>query len=186
MAKREIFESDLTQQVIPDDERMVMTVLEHPDIEAPVLQDVAASDVENLGKLSLKNVDVVEVRDLSDPDKDPARYILTASNLGKLAAEGVDMDEVLKYARPAGTQRMAAPGRERGGVVLAAVDYTSPENAGRLHRGKVTDKEADWVRNNLELANKNRAAAGQPPINPNDPADQKRYGFPATGQLPTA
>jgi hypothetical protein len=44
-----------------------------------------------------------------------------------------------------------------------------------LHRGRVTEAEAEWVRENLEKANENRRREGQPAIDPESDADQKRY-----------
>lgn len=56
-------------------------------------------------------------------------------------------------------------------------NYSSPEWAGTEHRGRTTEVEAVWVRNNLETANKNRAREGQAPINIKDPKMIKRYSF---------
>jgi hypothetical protein len=43
----------------------------------------------------------------------------------------------------------------------------------------VTDEEAEYVRNNLEAVNANRAQQDppQPPIDPTNPDHAKRYGF---------
>ena len=51
------------------------------------------------------------------------------------------------------------------------------EHAGVLHRGRVTEREAAFVRANLERANANRAREGQPPIDPADPKERQRYGL---------
>lgn len=70
--------------------------------------------------------------------------------------------------------REAAP-KPRKQAAAARVDYKSPEWAGVMHRGKVTAAEAEWVRENLKAAQANRAREGQPPIDPESEADQKRY-----------
>jgi hypothetical protein len=59
------------------------------------------------------------------------------------------------------------------------IDYTSPEHAGTLHRGRIMEAEAEWVRNNLDAANGNRTRAGQPLIDPSDEKEKRRYGFTA-------
>ncbi len=45
------------------------------------------------------------------------------------------------------------------------------------HKGKIGADEAVFVRDNLELVNERRAAAGHSPIDPADAGDAKRYGF---------
>ncbi len=62
----------------------------------------------------------------------------------------------------------------------ALVNYNDPEHAGLPHKGKIGEKEAEFVRGNLDLVNERRVAAGHVPIDPANAADAKRYGFPAT------
>jgi hypothetical protein len=56
-------------------------------------------------------------------------------------------------------------------------DYSSPEWAGVEHQGHVTAGVADFVGNNLELANENRQREGQPPIDASSEKMTKRDGF---------
>lgn len=76
-------------------------------------------------------------------------------------------------AQVAQAKTAEAPKRQRG----KGTDWSSPENAGMPHRGRVTPAEADYVRANLDAVNKRREAAGKPLIDPNNPDDQKRYGY---------
>jgi hypothetical protein len=57
-------------------------------------------------------------------------------------------------------------------------NYSSPEYAGLPHRGRVTDAEREYVRNNLEEVNRRRVEAGHDPIDPTDPRQAERYGLP--------
>lgn len=82
-------------------------------------------------------------------------------------------------ARPAGTSAVSRPQRRTvaGAGATVKVDYTDPQHAGKLHRGRVTEEEAAWVRANLDEANRNRSLAGQPMIDPESDQDKRRYGF---------
>lgn len=57
------------------------------------------------------------------------------------------------------------------------VDYTTLDHAGEVHRGRVTETEAQLVRDNLERVNMRLANEGRPKIDPSDPVMKKRYGF---------
>lgn len=59
----------------------------------------------------------------------------------------------------------------------ALINYNEPENAGLPHKGKIGEQEAVFVRDNLELVNQRRTAAGHPAIDPANQSDAKRYGF---------
>jgi hypothetical protein len=54
-----------------------------------------------------------------------------------------------------------APRRQRrGGPARGKVDYSSPEHAGEPHRGRITDAEKAYVREQLEAVNARLRAAG--------------------------
>jgi hypothetical protein len=59
------------------------------------------------------------------------------------------------------------------------IDYTSAENAGKLHPGDVADAEAAWVRANRDKASKNRQSQTGKPIDWNDPKERERYALKA-------
>jgi hypothetical protein len=63
------------------------------------------------------------------------------------------------------------------------INDNEPDNAGLPPKGKIAEHEATFVRSNLQLVNERRTAAGHPPINPPNPLDAKRYGFPVESQL---
>jgi hypothetical protein len=107
--------------------------------------------------------------------------VVETKTLDKLF-EGIDFDRVLEGARKSertGVKRRdEAPARAGSTATTGPkVDYTSPESAGILHRGRVTSAEADWVRANLDAASSNRVRVGQPAIDPSDPKEQQRYGL---------
>jgi len=66
--------------------------------------------------------------------------------------------------------RTAAPAGDR-------IDYSSPEHAGRKHRGRVTEAEAAYVRENFDAVNKRLSAEGQDMLDPSDERTIKRYGL---------
>lgn len=103
----------------------------------------------------------------------PRELDLTVDELAGLVDTAVLMD-----AARVGSDAFAKPSRTRrrtSGTSTARIDYTSPEWAGVIHRGRVTEAEAEWVRENLKAANANRKREGQPEIDPEDPAEIKRY-----------
>ena len=57
------------------------------------------------------------------------------------------------------------------------MNYASIEHAGTPHRGRVTEAEAEMVRNNLDEVNERLVRDGYPSIDPNDEKAKKRYGF---------
>jgi hypothetical protein len=57
------------------------------------------------------------------------------------------------------------------------VDYSSPEHAGNKHRGRVTEAEAAYVRDNFDAVNKRLSDQGQGMLDPSDPKTIKRYGL---------
>jgi Lsr2 len=57
------------------------------------------------------------------------------------------------------------------------IDYSSPEHAGSKHRGRVTEAEAAYVRDNFDAVNKRLSAEGQDMLDPSDEKTIKRYGL---------
>jgi hypothetical protein len=83
----------------------------------------------------------------------------------------------LEKAHPANVAqaKATAPRRTRAGG--ERIDYSSPEYAGNPHRGRVTEVEAAYVRDNLDAVNKRLSAEGKPMLDPSDPKTRKRYGL---------
>jgi hypothetical protein len=85
----------------------------------------------------------------------------------------------LDKAHPANVaQAKSAPTRTRRAASGASgTDYSSPEHAGKPHRGRVTEAEAAYVRDNFDEVNKRLSADGLRMLDPNDAKTKKRYGL---------
>jgi hypothetical protein len=70
-----------------------------------------------------------------------------------------------------------APTRPRSRRGGGRTDYSSPEYAGMPHRGRVTEAEAAYVRDNLTEVNRRRQEAGHAALDPSDEKTKNRYGF---------
>ena len=103
----------------------------------------------------------------------PYEVDLSEKNVEKLEKA---LAPFINAARPAGSSVATRPKRQSSTQAGGKIDYTDEEHFGQLHRGRVTEEEAALVRSNLDQANRNRTAAGQPPIDPQGAADKKRYG----------
>ncbi|MFF5171409.1 hypothetical protein ACFY3U_02080 [Micromonospora sp. NPDC000089] len=169
MGKKTIHVSDFTGTVLgTDDEVVKVVVLEHPDLVAgPVQLDATATEVEAIDDASL-DVAVVEIHDRHG-DGEPRRVVLTASEFDAMATD-VPMAQLLRTA-----ERVRPPKARRG---PEKVDYGTIEHAGRPHRGRVTEQEAQLVRDRLDEVNKRLADAGVRQVDPADPEHAARYGFP--------
>jgi hypothetical protein len=69
-----------------------------------------------------------------------------------------------------GTRRGTGQRRQRR-------DFASPEHAGEPHRGRITDAEKEYVRNNLDEVNRRLRDKGMREIDPSDPEMAERYGL---------
>jgi hypothetical protein len=184
MGERMVHFSDLSGQMIENPEEIIgVVVTEHPDLDQPVRLEAMPHELEQLGKLSIAGVGL-EVK--GPGDEEPTRHLLTVTNFNKLAT-GRPMAEVLENAQPVvppkqqrrsrgegADERRSHNQRTDGGPL---VNYNEPENAGLPHKGKIGEAEAMFVRDNLELVNERRTAAGHAAIDPSNPEHAKRYGF---------
>lgn len=57
------------------------------------------------------------------------------------------------------------------------IDYSSPEHAGKPHRGRVTEAEARYVREHFDEVNKRLSSEGLRLLDPADPKTKQRYGL---------
>ena len=174
MGKKTVHVSDFSGKVLESGDEVVrVVVLEHPDLVAgPVQLDATPVEVESIDDAAL-DVVVVEVHD-GHGDGQPRRIVLTAGEFDALATD-VPMAQLLKTAervRPAKASRRATADR---------LDYATLEHAGKPHRGRITDEEAQLVRDHLDEINKRLADEGLRQIDPTDPEHTARYGFPASG-----
>ena len=170
MGKKTVHVSDFTGEVIePGTEIVRLVVLEHPDLVAgPVRLEALPTEIESIDDAAL-DVAVVEIHD-SLGGGEPRRVVLTAGEFDALATD-VPMAQLLRTAERVRPARTPRKGTDRP-------DYATLEHAGKPHRGRVTDEEAQLVRNHLDEINKRLADEGVRQIDPADPAYADRYGFP--------
>ncbi|GAB3146754.1 hypothetical protein GCM10027290_29000 [Micromonospora sonneratiae] len=174
MGRKTVHVSDFSGKVLqPDDAVVRVVVLEHPDLVAgPVQLEARPIEIESIDDAAL-DVAVVEIYD-SHGGGEPRRVTLTASEFDTLATD-VPMAQLLRTAeriRPPKATRKAAE----------KLDYATLEHAGKPHRGKITDEEAQLVRDNLDEINKRLADEGIRQIDPTDPDHASRYGFPLSDE----
>lgn len=183
MGEKVVHFSDLSGQMIENPEELVdVVVREHPDLDEPVRLEAMPQELEQLGKMSIAGVGLEVTR---PGDEEPTRYLLTVGNFNKLAV-GRQMAEVLAKAQviePPKPPRRSHNKRADGGDL---VNYNDHEYAGLPHKGKIGEVEATFVRDNLELVNERRIAAGHQPIDPTKPEHAKRYGFEESGTTNTS
>jgi Lsr2 len=65
-------------------------------------------------------------------------------------------------------------GRRTGG---GRIDYSSPEHAGKPHRGRVTEAEAAYVREHFDEVNARLSSEGLRMLDPSDEKTKQRYGL---------
>lgn len=178
MAIRQIAYSDISNEAIEDDQHARL-VIQHPDYPDRREIDVSTAEADKLQMTSLRLVTLTVLV----PNKPPREVTVESKVLDKLFDGVPDFTKVLDGARR--SQSAATPPSQRTPRVTTAKspasgekrDYSSPEWAGVEHRGRTTDVEAKWVRDNLEKANANRAREGQEPIDPALDKYVKRYKF---------
>jgi hypothetical protein len=176
MARRTIHFSDLSSQPILDDADVVrVVVIDHPALSGDAVEfEAAASELTDIDQGPL-DVAVIELHPAGD--KPSRRVILDAARFDKLAVDQ-PMEELLRNATPirsGGRAERATASRGTG-----RADYASLDHAGSPHRGRVTEAEAQLVRENLDIVNARLVASGQRTIDPADPSMRERYGFEVT------
>lgn len=179
MARREIFVSDVSGREIEEGQVARVVVSDHPALGSRTVElDAAVDEVEGWES---SQINLVSIGIQLPGQSGVRRVVMEVAAFDRLFGDQ-DVSAVLQGARSGGA--VAAPRRGRAAASRPAasgpkIDYTHPDHFGQLHRGRVTEEEAALVRDHLDQANKNRAAAGQPEINPEDPAEKKRYSFPS-------
>jgi hypothetical protein len=173
MAVRQIIMSDISGNEL-DDDTHTRVVIDHPDMTFPIELDISLDEASQLQSSSVRLATIK----VFAPNQPPRTVAIESTELAELF-DGVDFDKVLAGGRKA--DKESTPTRTRRSSAAPSSgekkDYSSPEWAGVEHRGRTTEAEASWVRENLEAANANRAREGQAPIDPQDEKFKKRYGF---------
>jgi len=171
--------SDLSGQLGESSEFGRLVVLDHPSFKQRAVLDARAEEVKDL-----RGIEDLVVLEWQPPEGEPQRL---AVPLQEFQAKFGDEDKMNADLMSAVASAVAPPRRQRGrprkeGQPTArrstsGIDWTSPENAGLPHRGRVTKAEAAYVREHLKEVNERRAALPKPapPIDPNNPDDRTRY-----------
>jgi hypothetical protein len=172
MARKTVKVSNLTDEFILEDERLVRIVVQkHPDLQdGPVEIEVDASELKGIDKYAI----MATMLEVFVPGEEPRRVILETKNFDALA-KVKSMADVLAEAEPVKSSRPRAASSSNGQG--SKVDYATLETAGQPHRGTCTEAEAKLVRENLETINERLQANGQRTIDPSDPKMHKRYGL---------
>jgi hypothetical protein len=157
-----------------------LVVTDYPDADPDqwVRIEVTPDELEKIGKLSIAAVGL-ETEPTNEEEK-RSRFVVPIAKLATL----VTVEEVLTNAQPVvppkGSRRSQGEGRRSHNQRADGADlinYSASENAGLPHKGKIGEGEAAFVRDNLELVNERRTAAGHEPLDPANPEHARRYGF---------
>ncbi len=181
MATKTIKVSDLSGEEIRNEEQLARVVVEeHPDITESVTLEVLPSEVE---EQLPEEQNYVRGTYYPSPESGGVirSFIMAVEDFNNLS-QREDMITVLQNAlkeqqEQDDKRRSRRGGRRATGQRRQRRDFTSPEHAGEPHRGRITDAEKEYVRNNLEEVNKRLAAQGIREIDPTDPEMIERYGL---------
>ena len=175
--------SDLSGEQIPDENQAARLIVEHPEFDEPIGLDILADEV--APHLTDENTRFVVVY-LEDPDSpNPQRHVLSIDDFNRLFQSG-ESESVLQQAFETQQQEreaaaLATRGSGKRGAASGStrtherIDYSSPEHAGKPHRGTISEAEKEYVRNNLDAVNRRNREQGYPEIDPSDQRTAARY-----------
>jgi len=178
MATKTVKVSDLTGEEIGGEENLARLVVEeHPNLSDSVTLEVLPEEVED--KLpEEQNYVRVTYFPPSENGGEERSLVMSVEEFNSLSTD-FDMDTVLEDAL---REQQEREGRKRGrrgrrgtGERRPRVDYSSPEHAGEPHRGRITDAEKEYVRNNLGEVNARLERAGHRIIDPENADMAERY-----------
>jgi len=180
VATKTVKVSDLTGEEIGGEENLARLVVEeHPNLEDSVTLEVLAEEVEDQLPVEQNFVRVTYFPPSGNGGEERS-LVLTVEEFNSLSTD-FDMDTVLEDAlreqQEREGRRRGRRGRRGAGDKGPRVDYSSPEHAGERHRGRITEAEKEYVRNNLEEVNTRLSEKGMRLIDPNDPKMAERYGL---------
>lgn len=178
MAQRMVRFSDLTNEIIEDDDTVVRIVIEqHPALgNGPVEIEAAQDEAETIRKGALS---VVSLKLYQDDGSEPEAVTMEIEAFNNLAG-GVDMADVIRRAKPAYPPRK--PARPAPVPTVDKLDYSTLEHAGKPHRGKTTEAEKETVRNNLAAINDRLKRDGIRTIDLTNEEHVTRYGLEVLAQ----
>jgi hypothetical protein len=186
MSRQVVRVSDLTGEQIQNPEDATKLIVEyHPAFPNDTIElDVLPEQVEE----SLANAQEYVAFSYFSPDNDaPKRGILPLTEFADLF-QNKPMEEALQQALASQREEQGAPVSrrsrrpERRGERQRRQrrDFASPEYAGEPHRGRITDAEKEYVRNNLADVNRRLREKNMREIDPTDPEMAERYGLTET------
>ena len=175
MAVKQVVVSDISGAELTDADH-ARVVVQHPDIPAALEIDVSTSEAAKLTDSPLRLVSMT----IYEPDRAPRSVQMETKVLDRLFGDDRLRPRARRGAagRPQDGPAVATARPHDGGTAAGGkVDYTAADRFGQLHRGRVTAEEARLVREQQSQASANRQSQGHPPIDFDDPAERKRYGF---------
>src|SRR5215213_5204137 len=180
VATKTIKVSDLTGTEIGGEENLARIVVEeHPELPDAVTLEVLPQEVEDVIPQEQNYVRLTYIP-ATETGGTQRSFILSVEEFNNLSSEK-DMETVLTDALRAQQEqegrRRGGRGRRAAGGRRQRVDYTSPEHAGEPHRGRITDKEKEYVQEHLEEVNARLERDGHRIIDPNDSDMAQRYGL---------
>ena len=181
MATKTIKISDLSERPIPEEQLARLVVEEHPEFPDSVTLEVLPEEVEGVIPEEQNYVRATYFPP-TESGGVPRSVVLSIEDFNNLS-QTEDMETVLQNALRAQQEQ---EGKRRGRRSRRVgerrqrqrIDYASPEHAGEPHRGRITDAEKEYVRNNLAEVNARLGRDGYRTIDPNDPEMAERYGLP--------
>jgi hypothetical protein len=185
VATKTIKVSDLTGEEIRNEEQFARLVVEeHPELPESVTLEVLPSEVE-----SQLPEEQNYVRGTYYPSPEsggaPQSFIMAVEDFNNLS-QRENMATILQNALREQQEQDSRRRGRRGGRRAAAGqrrqrrDFASPEHAGEPHRGRITDAEKEYVRNNLAEVNRRLREKRIREIDPSDPEMAERYGLTET------
>jgi hypothetical protein len=191
MTKRQVSFSDLSGTMADSPDGLIpLVVTDYPDSDPDQRKriEVTPDEMEKIGKLAITAIGLET--EPTDEDERRTRFVVPLAKFASLATVA-PLDQVLADAEPVTPPTPVRPqgerrshNRDKDGNPL--VNYSDPEFAGLPHNGKIGKTEREYVHANLEEVNLRRAAAGHPAIDPTNPVDAERYGFPAASRQATS
>jgi hypothetical protein len=164
--------SDLSGQIITQDDALARIVVhEHPELgDGPVEIEALTDEARVIEKAALR-VAVVDLHLAGE--QEPRRVAMEADSFDKLATDRA-MSEVLTNARAARrSSKSTAVSSARGD----RTDYGTMANAGKPHKGRITDAEKRLVRERFDEINDRLVAEDLRTISLIDREHVERYGL---------
>jgi hypothetical protein len=164
--------SDLSGEIIARDDAVARIVIhDHPGLGDGAVEIEALADEARAIEKAAAAVAVVELHFAGG--EEPRRVAMDLAAFDKLATDK-PMSELLVAARPARrTARPGAPAPARAD----RTNYASLEQAGKPHKGKITEAERRLVQEHFDEVNDRLVAQGLRTISLTDPEHVERYGL---------